>query len=60
MNTYRKQSRKPKPLPAEQQVELFKRGMKELGYDVDVHRGSGRYSPALTVSLWPKRKEKAS
>ena len=60
MSTFKKQSRKPKPLPVEQAIQHFKRAMSEHGLTVDIGYGSGTYTPAINISVWKKREEKAS
>lgn len=60
MNTYAKQSRKPKPQPPDQVVERFKKSMKELGYDVTVDYRTSPYAPAVSIEVWRKRREEAA
>lgn len=57
MNTYRKQSRRPKPVPANKVLERFRREMAELGFDVFIDYGSGNYQPNVTVSAWKREEE---
>ena len=54
MTTYRKQSKQPKLQTKQQIIDRFKRDMERHGYTVLPVYGSGRYSPALEVSVWPK------
>lgn len=60
MNTYKQQSKKPKPQPADQVVERFKKSMKELGYDVTVEFCTSPYAPAVSIEVWRKRREEAA
>lgn len=58
MNTYKHQSRQPKPLTAQQILDRFKRDMQALGYAVDIDHGSGLYAPLVQLNVWPKQEGK--
>ena len=60
MTTYTRQNKKPKPVTVQQRIDQFRRDMKELGFDIRVQQGNGRYSPLVSVEAWPKREGEAA
>lgn len=60
MNTYKHQSKKPKPQSASERVERFKKDLEALGYHVTVDYRTSRYAPTVTLEVWTKDDRKSA
>lgn len=56
MNSFKRQSRKPKPAKPQDIIDRFKRDMAEAGFDVyPIYNLGSPYMPNVTVEIWQKR-----
>lgn len=59
MNTFKRQSKQPKPATVQEIIQRFKRDIEAAGMNAEaVYSLGSPYTPVVSIEIWPKKAEK--